>query len=145
MHVQVAVAHRCSALRHSPGHHNVTRKRAWRVRVVQAASGRGGRQVLLLLRMVLRLSVLRSFIERCVLAHGGCRITADRDAVQLGRLVNDRVRLRQRLSKLIATLLWLLEELHVGQSSIGLTLGTVARARLQRITNLRVEVAVARS
>lgn len=126
MHVHVAEAHGCSALRHGAGHHDVTRKRAWRVRGVQAASGRGGCQVLL--RMGLLYGVLRSFIERRMLAHGSRRITADGNAVQLGRLVNDRVRLRQRLAELSATLLWLLEELHVGQTGIGLTLGTVARA-----------------
>ena len=95
--------------------------------------------------MGLRYGVLRSFIERHMLAHSSRRITADGNAVQLGRLVNDCVRLRQRLAELSVTLLlWLLEELHVGQTCIGLTLGTVARARLQRVTNLRVEVAVAR-
>ena len=41
--------------------------------------------------------------------------------------------------------MWLLEELDVGQTGSGLTLRAVARAGLQRVTNLRVEVAVARS
>lgn len=66
VHVQVADAHGCSALRHGAGHHDVARKRARRVRIVQTTRSRSGRQVLLM-----SLSIELHVIERGMLSH--CR------------------------------------------------------------------------
>jgi hypothetical protein len=90
VHIHVADAHWSGTLWHGAGHHDVARKRARRVRVVQAAGSCGGRQVLLLLSIILHI------IERRMLAHGRRRITSHSDtAIQLARLMDHRVSLRK--------------------------------------------------